>query len=47
MKNTATHSTNSLKKIVDLTWIPPAGFVGDVIFKYNSISQVLSIETNL
>ncbi|KAI9554205.1 hypothetical protein GHT06_019477 [Daphnia sinensis] len=33
VKNAATHKDNSAKVIVNLLWIPPYGFVGDVVFK--------------
>ena len=33
VQNAATHPNNLEKVIVNLLWVPPSGFVGDVVFK--------------
>lgn len=32
-KNAATHMSNSPKRLVSVNWNPPAGFMGDVVFR--------------
>lgn len=33
--NAATHVLNDAKESITLNWMPPRGFLGQVIFKYN------------
>jgi predicted nucleic acid-binding protein len=33
LQNAATHVSNDTKTAVELTWIPPKGYLGQVIFK--------------
>ncbi|EFX86687.1 hypothetical protein DAPPUDRAFT_307896 [Daphnia pulex] len=39
-KNAATHTNNSEKVIVNLLWVPPSGFVGNVVFKTTFVRNV-------
>ncbi|XP_057375035.1 putative ferric-chelate reductase 1 homolog [Daphnia carinata] len=42
VKNAATHKDNAPKVIVNLLWVPPYGFMGDVVFKTTYVQNVTS-----
>ena len=40
LQNAATHKANNDKTLVNLKWIPPAGFNGTVEFKLNNKKKI-------